>query len=38
MNLCFEGQAVKIKVVTRSDVNNFGTPCLLNGLKYHNQV
>jgi len=34
----FLRQRLKIKVATRSHVKNFGTPYLLNDLKYHNQV
>jgi len=33
-----EGREVKIKVATRSDVKNFDTPYLLNGLKNYNQI
>jgi len=36
--LGFEGRGVKVKVATRSAVQNFGTPYLLNGFKDHNQI
>jgi len=36
--ISLKGQGVRVKVATRSDMQNFGTQYLLNGLKYHNQV
>ena len=33
----FEGRRAKVKVATRSGVQNFGTPYLLNGLRDHNK-
>ena len=39
MNLLdFEGRGLKVKVATRSDVKNVGTPYLLNGVKDFNQI
>jgi len=37
-SLGFEGRGGKVKVATRSNVKNFETPYLVNGLKDHNQI
>jgi len=36
--LDFEGREVKVKVATRSDVQNFGSPYYLHGLKDHSVI
>ena len=36
--LGFEGRGFKVKVTTKSDMDNFGTTYFLNGLNGHNQI